>query len=148
MEGKMWKMIKTEEFERRRKKYAKKKKNELASVLNNLDILVASLNLGRKLRPFVHGFMHPEPGGVIAIIQKGGGRSLAETRLYLYAVVERETLWLLTIGDKSSQGDDVKDCERWAEQIRNIPDIDGNQSDGHAEEDDRQGDEGGGGAIR
>jgi hypothetical protein len=144
----MWKILKTEEFERRRKWYAKKKKNELDSVLNNLDILLSSLNQGRKLRPFVYGFTHPEPGGVIAVIQKGGGRRLAETRLYLYAVVENKTLWLLTIGDKSSQGDDVKDCERWAKEIRDTTAIDGKQSDGNAEEeDDRQGNEGGGGTI-
>jgi hypothetical protein len=69
----MWKIIKTEEFERRHKKYAKKKKNQLAAVLDNLDILLASLNAGRKLKPFVYGFMHPEPGTLSPLTKREVG---------------------------------------------------------------------------
>jgi len=134
----MWKVLRTEEFERRQKKYAKKKKNELMAVLNNLDIFLASLQAGRKPRPFAYGFLHSEPGDVIAIDQKGAGSSLAATRLYLYAAVEAETLYLLTIGDKSSQSDDIANCKRWARQIKDTPDFGGKQSDGHSEKEDER----------
>jgi len=108
--------METEQYKRRHKQYEKKKNKrpELAAVLNNLDIFLKSLNSGKKPKPFVYGFLHSEPVGIIAIDQKGSGVNIAETRLYVYPDTETETLYLVTLGDKSTQRDDIKDCKTFA----------------------------------
>ncbi len=54
----------------------------------------------------------------MAINQKGGGKSLAQTRLYAYPEVASETLYVITLGDKRSQKDDIKTCQGFVEQLR------------------------------
>ena len=86
----------------------------------------------------IYGFLHAEPSGVIAIDQTGGVK-LAATRLYVYLEVETETLYLLTLGDKSTQKDDIKDCKSFVKQIKDDPD-DGGIEDHENNEDDDEGD--------
>ena len=62
--------------------------------------------------------MHNEPLGVVAIDQKGGGRNLAETRLYVYADVTTETLHVITLGDKRSQKNDIATCQTFVNELR------------------------------
>jgi hypothetical protein len=116
----MWVIQKTDCYERRHRHYSKKKKRELLSVLNNLDIFLASLRSGRKPKPFAFGFLHVEPSDVIAIAQTGGP-NLAATRLYVYPDTETETLYVLTVGDKSTQPKDIQDCKEFVKQIRGEP---------------------------
>lgn len=52
--------------------------------------------------------MHPEPRGVIAIDQKGGGKGLKETRLYIFLNKIPQIVHLVTLGDKSTQKADIK----------------------------------------
>jgi hypothetical protein len=89
------------------KRYEKKNPRELAAVLDNLDTDFKTLASGTKPKQAVFGFVHAEPNNVVAIDQKGGGRSLAQTRLYIYPDVTRETMYLITLGDKKSQRDDI-----------------------------------------
>lgn len=116
----MWGILKTDQYERRLKRYEKKKNKrlELAAVLNNLDIFLKSLHAGKKPKPFAYGFLHSEPSDVIAIDQKGSGGNVAATRLYVYADTPSETLYLLTLGDKSTQPGDIEDCKTFVKQIR------------------------------
>lgn len=58
--------------------------------------------------------------GIVAIEQKGGGKNLAETRLYVYPDVDAEILYLFTIGDKKSQKTDVKTCQGYVEQLNKL----------------------------
>ena len=46
--------------------------------------------------------------GVVAVDQSGPGAGLKRTRLYVYPDVDSRTLHLITVGDKSSQGADIK----------------------------------------
>jgi hypothetical protein len=62
--------------------------------------------------------MHHEPLGVVAIDQKGGGKSLAQTRLYVYPDTETETLYVITLGDKGSQKDDIATCRAFVNELR------------------------------
>ena len=114
----MWKLECCGEFERRRKRYAKDSRSELLAVLDNLDTYHKSLEMGAEPLRRVHGFMHTEPHGVIAIDQKGGGRYLAQTRLYVYPDVETETLYVITLGDKKSQPQDIQICRKIVMEIR------------------------------
>ena len=86
-------------------------------MLNNLDVFLKSLQSGKSPKPFVYGFLHSEPSGVISIDQTGGGK-LAATRLYVYPDVDTETLYLLTLGDKQTQPDDILDCKAFVKQIK------------------------------
>ncbi len=114
----MWKLEPTQDYERRHKRYAKDRPRELQAVLDNLDTYFKSLEAGVKPLQIKHGFMHHEPLEVIAIDQKGGGKNLAQTRLYVYPDPEAETLYLITLGDKRSQKDDVVTCRTFVQELR------------------------------
>lgn len=67
----MWEIEPSTQFEKDQEKYAKKRPNELAAVLRNLQRFLELLNVSNDAK-FVHaGYLHPEPGGVVAIDQKG-----------------------------------------------------------------------------
>jgi len=133
----MWVIKRTEEYINRSREYEKKHRRELAAVLNNLDIFLETLNNGVKPREAKFGFIHPEPIGVLAIDQKRGGPGLAETRLYVYPDETRKVLYLLTLGDKKTQSQDIKNCKGFVPQILKLEaDSDARQPDVH----ERQGD--------
>src|SRR6266498_1699827 len=106
----MWKTFSTSEYQTRLKRYVKNRPRELQAVLDNLDTYFGALQAGVKPLQIKHGFMHDEGKGVVAIDQKGGGKSLAQTRLYVFLDVNAEILYLFTLGDKKSQKADVKTC--------------------------------------
>jgi len=83
--------------------YAKKRPVELSAVLRNLERFMTLLARNLSARSVQAGFLHPEPHGMVAIDQRGGGGRLQETRLYCYAHAGSRTVHLLGIGDKSSQ---------------------------------------------
>jgi hypothetical protein len=118
----MWKIKATDEYQRRLKRYAKNHPRELAAVLDNLDTYFKTLLSGTKPKQAVFGFVHAEPRDVIAIDQKGGGPSLAQTRLYAYPDLSREVLWLITLGDKRSQGSDIAICKDF---VARLPELEG-----------------------
>src|ERR1700757_3414309 len=99
----MWKLESADDYHRRHKRYEKNNPRELSAVLDNLDTYFKALEEGIKPLQIKHGFMHNEPLGVVAIDQKGGGKNLAQTRLYVYPDVETETLHVIILGDKGSQ---------------------------------------------
>jgi hypothetical protein len=114
----MWTYNPTPDWSRRQKHFQKKRARELVAALDNLDTFFKTLENGVKPREAKFGFIHPEPVGVLAIDQKGGGKSLAEIRAYVYPDEDEEILHLLTIGDKKSQQDDIKTCREYVAQIR------------------------------
>ncbi len=135
----MWGFIKSRQCDRRLKQYrkSKNKKAQLNAVLNNLDLFQKSLISGRKPRPPIYGFLHEEPAGFFAITEQGGGANVAATRLYVYPDTETETIYLLTLGDKSTQTEDISHCKILVKDIRANPDK--GRGDGHSDEDDERG---------
>lgn len=111
----------TNRFEARAKTYAKKHKNELNAVINNLARLERLLNEGKPLRPPPCGFLKDEGGGVMRISEAGGGGNLAATRLYIYVVEVAEVIYLLSLGDKNTQQEDITECKDLVRQIRGRP---------------------------
>lgn len=87
--------------------YAKKRPVELSAVLRNLERFMTLLARSPTGRSVQAGFLHPEPHGMVAVDQRGGGGRLQETRLYCYAHNSSRTVHLLGIGDKSSQPADL-----------------------------------------
>lgn len=114
----MWELQATEEYGRRLKQFAKKHRRELAAALDNLDTYHRTLQAGVKPLQVKFGFMHPEPLGVVAVDQKGGGKGLRETRLYVYPDAETETLHLITLGDKGTQERDIALCREFVLGLR------------------------------
>ena len=115
----MWKIEPTTGFERDQKHYSKKRPNELAAVLRNLQRYLCLLNVSKNAKMAQAGYLHPEPGGVLAIDQKGGGSNLQETRLYTYADDEKKVVYLIAIGDKDAQHSDVEYCKNFVNSVRN-----------------------------
>lgn len=114
----MWTIDPTPEWGRRLKFYEKKRARELIAALDNLDTFLKTLNGGVKPRQAKFGFIHPEPLGILAVDQKGGGANLAQLRLYVYPDDDKQVLNLLTIGDKNSQNADIKTCKDFVAEFR------------------------------
>lgn len=110
-----WTLEVTDTYQRRHEYYEKKHPNELTAVTGNLDTYFKALSeLGNPLQVKA-GFIHNEPNGIKGIDQKGGGRKvkLQQTRLYVFPDVVAKTLYLLTIGDKNAQRDDINFCRQY-----------------------------------
>ena len=60
---------------------------------------------------------------------------MAATRLYVYPDPATETLYLLLLGDKESQREDIQDCKRFVKQIQADPNCGKGQGDGRKESD-------------
>jgi hypothetical protein len=116
----MWPLETTSEYQRRHKRFEKKRRRELAAVLENLDTLVTGLKEGLKLEQVrTFGFVHHEPHGVLAIDQKGGhGAKLAQTRLYVYPEPKRQVIDVITLGDKTTQESDIRFCSEFVASIQ------------------------------
>ena len=116
----MWSVSPSDDYVRRHKRYEKKHTRELSAVLDNLDTLLTALREGAKVQQVKAGFLHPEPLGVLAIDQKGGGKALAETRLYVYTEEDKEVLHIITLGDKRSQPNDIALCRQFVAELREM----------------------------
>jgi hypothetical protein len=113
-----WQISPTTQWEKDKKWYAKKRPTELAAVLRNLDRYVKLLNISANSRVSLAGFMHTEQAGVIAIDESGGGKSLAPTRLYVYADDNAKVVYLIRIGNKDEQSDDVQFSKEFVEYLK------------------------------
>jgi putative component of toxin-antitoxin plasmid stabilization module len=110
-EEKVWELRYTEIFERRLKKYRKNHPRETVAVLDNLDTYFRTLKLVGDSQGIVHGWIHPEGQGVKALTEKGHGPHMRATRLYIFPDKNQRVLYVLTIGDKNTQGDDIAECK-------------------------------------
>ena len=108
-------------WEKDHKQYAKKHPNELAAILRNLQRYLELLNVSKNSKCVQAGYLHSEPGGIIAVDQRGLGANLQQTRLYTYADDEQKTVYLLKIGDKDSQHSDIEYCKDFGAQITRKP---------------------------
>lgn len=115
-----WHTQQTAHYERDLSYYEKKHLNELVAVSNNLDTYFETLKECGNPLQVTGGFIHKESDGIRAIDQKGGGQKvkLQQMRLYIYPDTNTNTLYLLAIGDKNSQRDDVIFCRSVVKEIR------------------------------
>lgn len=114
----MWRFLVTSHFERAKHRYEKKRPEELAAVLRNLDRLREQLDGLPHCRTAQAGYLHHEPAGLWAIDQKGPSRTkLQETRLYIFSVDETKTLHIITVGNKNSQAADLRCALEYARSL-------------------------------
>ena len=114
----LWQLEDLPEFGRTLKQYEKKSAPEVAQLLANLDAVHQALNLGAKAEALHGGHVHREPVGIIAVDQRGGSAKGLELRLHAYPCAASSTLYLLRIGDKSSQQRDINWCRDWVKRLR------------------------------
>lgn len=120
----MWGLAKAEGFENGYKKFARKHKAEAVAVMANLETALAVLHETNKVQAVRElNFTRKEPDGILALDSRGAkrersGTKLKATRLYVYAVEIDSTLYLLRIGDKDSQAQDLKTCRNAVRKIK------------------------------
>ena len=115
-----WQIEYTEKYKRKHRMFEKKHLDELLAVLDNLDTYFKALQLSDNPLQVKAGFIHDEPDGIKAIDQKGGGKKikLRQTRLYIFPHMKNKVLYLLTIGDKQSQKEDIKWSRDYVREIK------------------------------
>jgi Lhr-like helicase len=117
---KEWQIESTEQYIRDYKYYAKKHKEELKAVLDNLDNYLKVLQECNSPLLIKRGFIHMEPMGIKALDQKSGKtkRKLQATRLYVYPDKETHSMILLAIGNKNTQSTDIERCKNMIRAIK------------------------------
>ena len=117
MSDRSWKMVRTNLFDRRFDEYQKKHKHQLRAVLENLERYSVYLEAAPFARLISANFIHPEGAGLVALTEKGHKPKQPPTRLYVYPQQNSKTLYLITIGDKRTQKDDIKDCRQFVDSL-------------------------------
>jgi hypothetical protein len=90
---------------------------EYASLFANLDKVLGILRQGSKMGSFQIGFFRSESGGVFRIGQTGV-KSAKESRLYVFPNQDNEIMYLLTIGTKDRQTQDINEAQAIVKTIR------------------------------
>ncbi len=98
------------------KDFNKKHPREYVACFANLDHVVKLLNSSGGPGAFQVGFFRSEGEGIYRIGQTGVKHAV-ETRLYVYVYTKGHTVYVLTIGDKTQQADDIRRCK---ERVRNF----------------------------
>lgn len=105
-----WEMETTDIYPgNRAKKFGKSYEIPVGNMLSNLATYVATLAAGshpeqaKRLLPFVH----EEKQGLVAVDQRPPVKGV-QLRLYLYPCMKCRKVFIVTIGDKSTQSEDVK----------------------------------------
>ena len=101
----------------RMKHYAKKHRREYVSCLANLADVITALNKGATITAIPYGFFRSEHEDVYRIGQTNV-KHPHETRLYVYACVIRTTIYVLTVGDKSTQQSDINSCHAKVRELK------------------------------
>jgi hypothetical protein len=86
---------------------------QLKAVFRNLQRLLEMLEVQPKVHLITANFIHDEHHGVISIDQQGYKPKQPATRLYVYPQQKSCTLYVITIGDKRTQKQDIKDCHKF-----------------------------------
>lgn len=110
-----WNLIETERYARDFRHFEKKFPDELDAMLINLNAYFKTLRQVGHPMQIKAGFIHHEPDGIKAIDQKGGQQKvkLKQSRLYVYPKMSELRLYLLAIGDKRTQQQDIQLCRQW-----------------------------------
>jgi len=125
----MWEVVACADYEKRAKRFAKTNRQEMLNVSDNLAAYFSALRLGLKPPQIIRGFVHHEPHGVKALDASGPGKHKKALRLYIYPDEQSKTLYVLIIGDKTTQRDDIKQCSEFVIQLLKNQQSQENKSD-------------------
>ncbi len=99
------------------KKFAGKYHREYVSLFANLEKIMGLLRAGQKLGSFQVGFFRSEGQGVYRIGQTGvpGAK---ESRLYVFPEEHGHVMYVLNIGTKEGQAEDINEAHRIARSLK------------------------------
>jgi hypothetical protein len=97
--------------------FAQARPREFASLFANLDRIVRHLNGGAKVGGFQMGYFRSEGEGVYRIGQTAVQHA-KESRLYIFPNQSNQTIYILTVGTKDRQPDDINEAKAMADQIK------------------------------
>lgn len=106
----VWEIVKADIYPgNREKKFGKSYEGPLANTLANLATYQATLASGVKPEQAKRNlpFVHEEKQGLVAIDQRPPVKGV-QLRLYLFPCEACAKIFVVALGDKSSQGDDIK----------------------------------------
>ena len=125
----MWELETAAGFDNCFKKFSKKHRAEAKAVMANLETFLCVLNETNNIQVAKQqNFVRSEPEKICAIDSRGAprdskGTKLKATRLYVYAIEVNSTIYLLRIGDKDSQPQDLKTCKKMVKKLRRACEI-------------------------
>lgn len=99
------------------KEYNRKHPREYASCFSNLTQLLTLLQQFGGVKGFQVGHVRSEGRGVYRIGQTGV-KHARETRLYVHIDETARVVRVLTIGDKDSQSDDIRQCHSMTKMLK------------------------------
>jgi putative component of toxin-antitoxin plasmid stabilization module len=99
------------------KKFAGKHTREYESLFANLEKILRILRGGNKIGSFGIGFFRSEGEGVYRIGQTGVP-SAKESRLYIFPDEQNRICYILNIGDKDSQQNDINEAKEIVKRIK------------------------------
>jgi putative component of toxin-antitoxin plasmid stabilization module len=101
-------------------RFSKKHEVEYDSLFANLDKIIRLLRSGNKIGGFRVGFFRAESEGVYRIGQTAVANA-KESRLYVFPDSEANVMYVLTVGDKDSQSEDINEAKQIVKRIKNQP---------------------------
>lgn len=110
-----FKFYQSDRFRSRRRSYNRKHKDEMKAVRKNLhSTLELHGELSLPFRQIKFGPLKYEPrsGGVFRLFQQGGGEGLKEFRLYFGVDEAKKIIYLLCLGTKTRQSQDIEYCKK------------------------------------
>lgn len=113
----MWVYVENGEFERRKRKFQKRHRQETLNALDNVAAFKGALESGLKPQQIIRGFIHNEQHGVLAMDESGPKNPKKVVRVYVYPDEPKCELHVITIGDKDSQTEDVKYCHEYVDSV-------------------------------
>jgi len=99
------------------KKFSGKHSAEFDSLFANLDKIMRLMRAGNKIGGFSVGFFKSEGEGVYRIGQTGVPNA-KESRLYVYPDEQNKLIYVLTVGDKDSQQNDINESKELVRKIK------------------------------
>ena len=112
----MYKKEQTDQFNNRFKKFEKQSSDSLKYVLVKLGVLFKALECDGKIESLSYNFLRYERDGVYAVRCSSKGKR--PLRLYIHLHLSSETIYLLTLGDKNTQSDDIRWCASIVKEIK------------------------------
>lgn len=114
----MWVLRPLPDLAQRLARFKKRWNHEVVNTLDNLDTVLKALRTGAKPMQIKQlGFAHSEPSGIIAVDQRGKGKGAKpkQLRLYVYPEEGSQVLYAITLGDKDSQTEDIKESVKFVQ---------------------------------
>lgn len=110
-----------EGFNEKLKSFRKRYPREVSVLFHNLKRYIKAIEGLSDIKSFRAGYLHPEGNGIVAIGQSSADKRLgvlAETRLYIHVRIRNDTVFLLTIGNKQSQQQDIQTSKKHITELK------------------------------